>query len=72
MTQNQNNFLNEEEVSNPKRKYSMATIVTAAPRTQVNATSLTRGNNECDISSIGRCRGIKTKTKTRESVAETR
>jgi len=46
MTQNQNNFLKEAGVSNPKRKYSMATIVIAAPRTQVNTTILTRGNND--------------------------
>ena len=43
ITQNQNAFFIEDDLSNPNRKYSIATIVTAVPITPANSSSLTVG-----------------------------
>jgi RNase H-fold protein (predicted Holliday junction resolvase) len=64
-TKNQNAFFQMELLSKPKKKYSIATIVVAAPTTPRNTNALRTGR---EPDGIGMC--IRTAHKMRKSIRE--
>jgi hypothetical protein len=70
-TQNQNTFLNADELSKPNKKYSIATIVVAAPRTQINRGSFKIGTRVSGIPPVARTH-IKNKKSVKDRLAAMR
>jgi hypothetical protein len=70
MAQNQNVFVNAEEVSNVNRKYSMATSVTAVPRTPRNRSRFNHGTSPLGIGPSIRLSDIKMRSNIKVVLAD--